>query len=419
MPDNPPPTRAVAVVMPTRNQAAFIGEAVASVFAQGIPGLRLVVQDGASTDGTLDLLHTLAAAHPGLDLRSEPDAGPADALNRGFARALADPAVDVIGWLNSDDLYTPGAIARALAHFETHPGDVLVYGEGEHVDVGGRPLGRYPTCAPGTALATWADGCPICQPTVVLRREAAERMLPLDVALRTAFDFDAWLRLWKAFPGRIGYVGAVQAHSRLHDAGITLRQRETVAMEALQLIHRHLGPAPGHWLATYFDEFTAGLPDGNPQPPRQRLQPLVARAEAWLSPAGRNTAVRALLGHRGLQLALPDAYIALQADGWMTAETPLRLQPARDGRLRLGGRHTGPQAGPLQLQAHAPDGSVHTLVLERRGPFEWLLPVAASPDALQHWVLRSPTPFVPALAERGSQDRRALVCQIDTLQWSP
>ena len=62
---------------------------------------------------------------------------------------------------------------------------------------------------------------------------------------------------------------------------------------------------------------------------------------------------------------------------------------------------------------------MHTLVLERRGPFEWLLPVAASPDALQHWVLRSPTPFVPALAERGSQDRRALVCQIDTLQWSP
>ncbi len=419
MPDTPPPTRAVAVVMPTRNQAGFIAEAVASVYAQGIPGLRLVVQDGASTDGTLDLLHTLAATHPGLDLRSEPDAGPADALNRAFARALADPAVEVVGWLNSDDLYTPGAIARALAHFAAHPGDVLVYGEGEHVDVAGRPLGRYPTCAPGTPLATWADGCPICQPTVFLRREAAERLLPLDTALRTAFDFDAWLRLWKAFPGRIGYVAAVQAHSRLHDAGITLRQREGVAMEALQLIHRHLGPAPGHWLATYFDEFTAGLPDGSVETPRQRLQQVLHRAEPWLSPAGRNTAVRALLGHRGLQLSLPDAHVAVQADGWLTAETALRLRPARAGRLRLRGRHTGPQAGPLELQAHAPDGSVHTLTLQRRGPFEWVLPVAASPDALQHWWLRSPTPFVPAQVERASQDRRALVCQLDALQWDP
>ena len=408
---------AVAVVMPTRNQAAFIAAAVDSVFAQGIDGLRLVVQAGASSDGTMERLLTLADRHPGLDLRSEPDTGPADALNRGFARALADPAVQVLGWLNSDDLYTPGAVARALAHFDAHPTQVLVYGEGEHVDVAGRPLGRYPTCAPGTPLATWADGCPICQPTVFLRREAAQRMLPLDTSLRTAFDFDAWLRLWKAFPERIGYVDAVQAHSRLHADGITLRQRELVAMEALQLIHRHLGPAPGHWLMTYFDEFAAGLPDSHPELPRQRLLQLVARAEAWLSPAGSDLALRTLLGHRALQLALPDVFLALQPDGWLTAETSLRLRPDRPGRLQLRGRHTGPQAAPLQLQAEAPDGSVIAYTVPQRGPFEWQLPVPASPAAHQHWTLRCLNPFVPAHSEPGSSDTRSLACQIDALCW--
>lgn len=412
---NTRPTLPVAVVMPTRNQAGFIGAAIDSVLAQGIPGLRLVVQDGASSDGTLELLQQLAHRHPALDVRSEPDAGPADALNRGFARALADAAVQLLGWLNSDDLYTPGAVERALVHFGAHPGHAIVYGEGEHVNEEGRPLGRYPTCAPGTPLTAWADGCPICQPTVFLRREAAERLLPLDTALRTAFDFDAWLRLWKAFPGRVGHIAYVQALSRLHAGGITLRQRERVALEALQLIHRHIGPAPGHWLLTYFDEVMPDLPDGGTEAPRQRLLQVVARAEPWLSPAGRAAALKALLGHRALQLALPEVFLALQADGWLTADTALRVRPTRAGTLRLQGTHLGPQPGALALLAEGPAGERHALTVARRGPFVWRLPVLASPGHTQHWTLRATPGFVPAQVEPGSTDTRTLVCRIDQL----
>ena len=83
--------------MPTRNQAPFLAAAVHSVIAEGLVD-ALVVQDGASTDGTADLLAALARQHPSLDIVSEADSGPADALNRALRRALARGA-GVIGWL--------------------------------------------------------------------------------------------------------------------------------------------------------------------------------------------------------------------------------------------------------------------------------------------------------------------------------
>jgi glycosyltransferase involved in cell wall biosynthesis len=99
-------TPVLSVVMPSLNQRAFIGEAVRSVMAQAIDGLELVVQDGGSLDGTLDELAALSAEFAGrLRWASAPDAGPAEAIHRAVLAARAP----VVGWLNSDDLYTPGA----------------------------------------------------------------------------------------------------------------------------------------------------------------------------------------------------------------------------------------------------------------------------------------------------------------------
>lgn len=415
---SPQPPR-VAVVMPTRNQAGFLEAAVASVFEQGLPGLRLLVQDGGSQDGTPELLAQLARRHPGLDWVSAPDDGPADALNRAVARALADPEVAVLGWLNSDDLYTPGALQRALRHLAGQPQLVAVYGHGEHIDAAGRRLDDYPTRGPDTPLAAWADGCHVCQPTMVLRREAVQALWPLDAGLRAAFDYEAWLRLFRRFPGRIGFVDALQARSRLHPAGITLSQRQRVALEAVQVVHRHLGPAPGHWLLTAGDELIATLPDGDARPALQRLAALLDAARPYLAPPAADAVLAHWRGHRGLLSALPQACVGLQADGWLLAETPLGLRTDRAGRLELHGRHPGPQAAPLELVAVDPQGQQQTRRVSRPGPFVWSLEVAAAPGRTQRWTLRGGPAFVPALTEPGSGDRRALVWQLDHLQWRP
>ena len=83
----------------------------------------------------------------------------------------------------------------------------------------------------------------------------------LDENLKASFDLEYWLRAFLAFPERIGFVDAVQAQSRLHDACITVKQRRTVAIEGMQVLARHLGSAPKEWLLTYANEMLA-MPPG-------------------------------------------------------------------------------------------------------------------------------------------------------------
>jgi glycosyltransferase involved in cell wall biosynthesis len=169
--DTPP---AISVVTPTLNQARYIDAAVESVLSQPVPGPELVVQDGGSTDCTPAQLAALQARHPArLRWSSGADQGPADAVNRAVAQARGP----IIGWLNSDALYAPGAVAGAFDDFAQHPERVLVCGEGEHIDAGGRPLGPYPTRGPDAPLAAFADGCHLSQPTACFRRDMVAEAL--------------------------------------------------------------------------------------------------------------------------------------------------------------------------------------------------------------------------------------------------
>lgn len=240
----------VSVIMPSLNQGEFISEAIDSVLGQPFPRIELIVVDGGSSDCTLSLLTERAAQDSRLRWYSAEDQGPADALNKGFFRARGT----IFGWLNSDDYFTPGAIGRAVQAFATSPDWLMVYGQGLHVDEAGRALGLYPTSPPSVSLEKFAAGCFICQPTVFFRRSMWIMLGGLDLGLRTAFDFDYWVRAFKSFPDRIGFVGEMQACSRLHDGCITLRMRRTVAVEGMKVLARHFGRAPEHWLLTYMEE---------------------------------------------------------------------------------------------------------------------------------------------------------------------
>jgi hypothetical protein len=411
---------ALSVVMPTRNQAPFIRSAVHSVLAQD-EVRELVIADGASSDGTPAILDELAQSHPGrVRWLSQPDAGPADAVNQAVERARGD----VIGWLNSDDLYTPGAAARALQAFAAHPGCVLVYGEGEHVDEQGTHLERYPTRGPDTPLAAWADGCPVCQPTAFFRRDAFLALGGLDTTLRTAFDYEFWLRVWKQHAGQIAFVPQVQAQSRLHAGGITLRMREQVAMEGLQVVHRHVGAAPVHWLLTYASEALGPCPfDADPARVRTQLQALAEQARDWLVEGGVNEFRQRLAAHRGWQLARSGFVADVHADGWAAPLAALRLkqpqQPWR--RLKLWGRHASPRGGPLRLALVEAEGRLLWQGgASAQGPFSVVLPLPAStPGEALRLTLRSETHFVPADSDARSTDRRALAYQIDAIELLP
>ncbi|MEO8333246.1 MAG: glycosyltransferase family 2 protein [Gallionella sp.] len=250
----------VSVVMPSLNQAGYIERAIRSVLTQHDESVELIVMDGGSTDGTQSLLGRLAREAEGrLHWVSEADRGPAHAVNKAMAVAQGG----VIGWLNADDAYSPGAVARAVQALQANPQWMMVYGHGQHIDEYDRVIDSYPTRRPDVPIQVFADGCFICQPTVFLRKTALPELGQLDENLKTAFDFEWWLRLFSCHPGRVGFVDAVQAHSRLHGASITLGQRETVIRESMQIVTRYLGVCPLHWFKSYVYEMLIK----HPQPP--------------------------------------------------------------------------------------------------------------------------------------------------------
>lgn len=246
----------VSVVMPSMNQPEFIDEAITSVLSQDYPNIELIVADGGSRQDTLDILVRRQRQDRRLRYFSRPDRGPAHALNDAMAAVRGT----VIGWLNSDDLYASGAVSRAMAVLADQPGLLMVYGQGQHVDEHGEPIGLYPTLPPSTPMKKFSEGCFICQPTMFFRRSARLLLGTLDEKLKAAFDFEYWLRAFCAFPGRIGFVDKIQAMSRLHDGCITMRMRRTVALEGMQVLAHHFGSAPKEWLLTYADELLAQDP---------------------------------------------------------------------------------------------------------------------------------------------------------------
>lgn len=234
------------------NQAEFIDDAITSVLSQDYPNIELIIADGSSRQDTLDILDCRRRQDPRLRYFSRPDRGPAHAVNDAMDAVRGT----FIGWLNSDDLYAPGAVSRAMAVMAKQPHMLMVYGQGEHVDAHGDSISTYPTLPPPTPVSKFSEGCFICQPTMFFRRSARILLGPLDEKLKASFDFEYWLRAFSAFPDRIGFVDAVQAMSRLHDGCITMRMRRTVALEGMQVLARHLGSAPKEWLLTYLDELS-------------------------------------------------------------------------------------------------------------------------------------------------------------------
>ncbi len=123
---------------------------------------------------------------------------------------------------------------------QSNPVWMMVYGHGEHIDEAGKVIERYPSRSAITPIEEFSHGCFICQPTVFFKLSMNILLGALDESLKTAFDFEYWLRAFYRLPGQIGFIDAVQAQSRLHAECITLKMRGLVAIEGMR---RHAGRA--------------------------------------------------------------------------------------------------------------------------------------------------------------------------------
>lgn len=181
----------ISIVTPCLNAAATLPETLASLRAQGYPKLEHVVVDGGSTDGTLDLLE----AAEGVRFVSEPDRGLSDAFNKGVRMATGD----VVGWLNADDTYEPGALQAVGEAFAAHPERIWVTGLCRIVDADGHEIRKAITAYKRLLLRRYSFAMLLTQnfvmsPATFVRREELGEA-PLDEAFKYSADYDLWLRL--------------------------------------------------------------------------------------------------------------------------------------------------------------------------------------------------------------------------------
>lgn len=405
----------LSVVMPSLNQAAFIEAAIRSVMEQPPFSTELIVMDGGSTDGTQSRLAALQGEFGSrLHWTSETDQGPAHAVNKAVRMARGD----LLGWLNSDDLYCRGAIHRALDHFSAHPDDAMVYGHAEHIDIDGGVIEWYPSLPPEGAIERFLDGCFICQPTVFLRRHVWEQVGGLNERYRASFDFEMWLRLFRAHPGHIGFIDAVQAQSRLHEGGITLRFRETVAREGVQLLSDFFGHAPAHWLLTFFEEALAARTAATQTDPRQHFRALVAEMLPRIEPAQRTSILEFIDRDRRLALALPGLRIPVAADGWAGANLKIewRNDEHSPSLLSLHCQHASPVGGPLSLRFLRGSTLLGQIRRASNGPFVVQLPLDPQEREVQSFTIEAGEVFVPAQVEPNSSDRRELAYLVEAVE---
>lgn len=196
----------LAIVTPSYNTDRYIGAAIRSVLDQDYPDVDYVVMDGGSTDRTVGILKGFG---PRLQWVSQRDKGQSDAINRGFARTTGD----VLGWLNSDDTYAPGALRAVAEFFAAHPDVDMVYGQATYTDAWGKRIAPCVHIEPYNRHRLFYYSDFIVQPACFFRRRAFEAVGGIDPDINWAMDYDLWLRI-AARGFRVAHLPRVLAHFR-------------------------------------------------------------------------------------------------------------------------------------------------------------------------------------------------------------
>jgi glycosyltransferase involved in cell wall biosynthesis len=272
-------TPLISVVTPALNNHEFIRETIDSVLAQDYPRVELIVMDGGSTDGTLDILRSYGDR---IDWHSEPDKGQSDALNKGFARTSGD----LLTWLNADDLIYPGSFQHSVDRFGEHPDAGLVYGRLDLLRRDGTRWHDDRNVLQGNyeQLLHWDNF--ISQPGTLFTRAAWQGCGPLSVIDHYAMDWDLWVKIAAKYP--IVYTPHTLAGLRIYSETKTASGGLERFLEITAMLERNGSRAPhlyykiGRW---HYDH--------NQMPEARRF--LIESLRRGPSPLVRRRAVRLIV----------------------------------------------------------------------------------------------------------------------------
>jgi glycosyltransferase involved in cell wall biosynthesis len=207
----------ISIITPTLNQASFIEETILSVLSQDYPNLEYFIIDGGSVDGTPDIVKKYSEK---LNFISEPDDGQVDAINKGMKLISGD----IIGFINSDDLYLPNSFNYVRDFFSSHPEAKIITGKCKNIDISGNEtrelIKHYKNfwLKIGTTNSLKVTNF-ISQPSTFWRADLVKNIGYFNREYRYAFDYEYWLRASQYY--KIHFVDEYLASFRVYSKSIT------------------------------------------------------------------------------------------------------------------------------------------------------------------------------------------------------
>jgi len=228
----------ISIIIPTLNQARFIEETITSVLTQDYPNLELIVLDGGSTDGTLEILKKYSSL---LTWISEPDKGQVDAINKGLRMVTGE----VVAYLNSDDIYTPGTLLTVGKYFVDHPDTQILTGKCLNMDENGVETRSLIKLYKNFWLKLGIDKCLmvldyVSQPSTFWRTELIHSIGFFDPTLRNALDYDYWLRVTLQY--KLKFINQYLAKFRIYPTSITSSNSKAQYDEEFLVATRYATP---------------------------------------------------------------------------------------------------------------------------------------------------------------------------------
>lgn len=207
----------ISIITPSLNQGEFIEQTILSVLNQGYPDLEYIIIDGGSSDGTLDILRKYEHQ---LSWISEPDRGQSHAINKGLRIVTGE----VVAYLNSDDLYQPGALLRVGEFFVRHPKAEWVTGKCHIINVDNVEIRKSITCYKNIWLKLKSYRVLlvtdyISQPATFWRRCILDEVGYFDESLFYTLDYDYSLRVGQYI--NLWVINSYLASFRIHSSSKT------------------------------------------------------------------------------------------------------------------------------------------------------------------------------------------------------
>ncbi len=391
----------VSIITPSFNQGQFIEETIQSVLSQEYENLEYIVIDGGSTDHTLAVLRKYEGK---LHWISESDRGQSHAINKGFRMAKGE----IVGWLNSDDTFVPGAISKAVDYLEQHPDVMMVYGEGYLMDEKGNLKGRFPATEPFNLWRLIYYGDYILQQTVFIRKKIFDEIPMLDESLHYGMDWDLWIRIGKRF--KIAYIPEYLGNLREYATAKTFsggmkRLEELVCIMRMHGDRRFPPAFFNYGWDPYVEQFLVKF--------RRRFPQANWR---WLEELGvfSGKVVRNVIFKRVTRLSQPSPF----PDGWVSDKSYFLFPEWRDKHnLRVvGSTYQVPdQALPLKIKVRINGKLVEQRKVKRTNHFEIDHPLSEEflGAHLLEVCLTTNKHFIPS--HFGSKDHRRLAFQLQEI----